>query len=95
MTASAEGLAVVRGDLDRLQKLLAVGGFEEKRGCSRFHCFAADRRIVHACEDNYLCRGRDLARVTTAQPFDIESREGLSEFVVLSDQLVADSGEAA
>lgn len=31
--------------------------------------------------------GRDLARINTARPDDIESSEGLSEFVVLSGQL--------
>ena len=40
-------------------------------------------------------QGRALARVTTVHPFDIESREGLSEFVVLSEQLVPGTGEAA
>jgi hypothetical protein len=34
-------------------------------------------------------QGRELARVSTARPFGIESREGLSEFIVLSDQVTA------
>jgi hypothetical protein len=36
-------------------------------------------------------RGRELVRITTARPDDIESTEGVSEFVVLSAQLSADS----
>jgi hypothetical protein len=36
-------------------------------------------------------RGRELSRVTTARPDDIESTEGVSEFIVLSAQLSADS----
>jgi len=32
-------------------------------------------------------RGRELARISMARPDDIESTEGLSEFVVLSAQL--------
>jgi len=39
-------------------------------------------------------QGRDLARITTAIPFAIESRDGLSEFVVLSAQLVVHTGES-
>ena len=38
--------------------------------------------------------GREVVRITTARPCDIESSEGLSEFVVLASQLAA-SGEAA
>lgn len=38
-------------------------------------------------------QGRQLARVTTALPFAIESRDGLSEFIILIEQLVAGSGE--
>src|SRR5215467_3218651 len=32
--------------------------------------------------------GRDLARVTTERPDDVESTEGLSEFVILSRDLL-------
>ncbi|MFZ0980832.1 MAG: hypothetical protein WAN23_15625 [Candidatus Acidiferrales bacterium] len=32
-------------------------------------------------------RGRDLVRISTARPGDIESTEGLSEFVVLPSQV--------
>jgi|SRR6266850_4703095 len=31
--------------------------------------------------------GRQLRRITTARPFDLQSTEGLSEFVVLSSQV--------
>jgi len=37
--------------------------------------------------------GIRLVRITTARPCDIESTEGLSEFVVLSTQLSADPGQ--
>src|SRR5262245_65666010 len=50
----------------------------------------ADCRVLAQWTDDL---GRQLARITTAQPFDVESREGLSEFVVLSEQLVTGSGE--
>ena len=33
--------------------------------------------------------GRDLARISIANPLDDQSTEGLSEFVVLADQLVS------
>ena len=32
-------------------------------------------------------QGRELVRVTTARPYPIESTEGVSEFVVLDEQL--------
>ena len=48
----------------------------------------ADCEVLSYWSDKF---GRELVRVTTARPFDIESREGLSEFVVLSDQLVPDA----
>ncbi len=38
--------------------------------------------------------GRELVRITTIRPYGIESREGLSEFVVFAKQLVEDCGEA-
>ena len=38
--------------------------------------------------------GRPLVHITTARPDDIESAEGLSEFVVLSSQLTAEFAPA-
>jgi hypothetical protein len=40
--------------------------------------------VLNQWEDG---KGRKLVRISTAKPFDIESTEGLSEFVVLSTQL--------
>jgi hypothetical protein len=31
--------------------------------------------------------GRKLVHITTAQPYDIETTEGLSDFVVIQEQL--------
>lgn len=31
--------------------------------------------------------GRQLARITTARPYDVDSTEGISEFVVLAEQV--------
>jgi hypothetical protein len=39
--------------------------------------------------------GRALARITTARPRDIESRDGSSEFVVFARQLGAAGGDGA
>src|SRR3954451_14163086 len=53
---------------------------------------AADCEVLARWKDD---EGRELARVTTSRPFDIESREGVSEFVVLVEQLVRGCGETA
>ncbi len=53
---------------------------------------AADCEVLARWTDN---EGRELARITTARPFDIESRQGLSEFVVSTNQLVRGTGDAA
>lgn len=45
----------------------------------------ADCELLARWEDE---RGQELSRITTVRPFDIESLEGLSEFVVFSSQLV-------
>jgi hypothetical protein len=42
--------------------------------------------VLSRLEDD---KGRELVRVTTIKPWDMESTEGLSEFVVLSTQLTA------
>jgi hypothetical protein len=36
-------------------------------------------------------KGRELIRINTADPFQIESTEGLSEFIVLRDQVATSS----
>jgi hypothetical protein len=46
--------------------------------------------VLNRWEDD---KGRKLARISTARPIDIESTEGLSEFVVLSAQLIASPDE--
>jgi hypothetical protein len=38
--------------------------------------------------------GRRLARVTTARPFGVESTEGVTEFVVLSEQVIGFGNQA-
>ncbi|HKV64614.1 MAG TPA: hypothetical protein VJO16_22105 [Candidatus Acidoferrum sp.] len=48
--------------------------------------------VLSRSEDD---KGRKLVRISTAKPFDIESREGLSEFVVLSAQLSVSQGLSA
>jgi hypothetical protein len=45
----------------------------------------ADCEVLARWQDK---AGRQLARVTTVRPFDIESTEGFAEFVVLAEQLV-------
>jgi len=37
---------------------------------------------------------RDLVRISTADPYGIESSEGLSEFVVLKTQISMPSGDS-
>jgi hypothetical protein len=39
--------------------------------------------------------GRELASISTADPYSIESSEGLSEFVVLQTQISAPPDDAA
>jgi hypothetical protein len=51
----------------------------------------ADCEVLERWKDE---QGREVARITTVRAFDIESIEGLSEFVVLSSQLAAAVGEA-
>lgn len=52
----------------------------------------ADCQLLARWSDD---KGRELARISTARPFEIESREGLTEFVMLVNQLVLGTGEAA
>jgi hypothetical protein len=48
--------------------------------------------VLSRSEDD---KGRKLVRITTIKPWDIESTEGLSEFVVLSAQLTVGPEETA
>ena len=45
----------------------------------------ADCEVLARWEDE---QGRELVRITTARPYDIESSEGVSEFVVFATQVV-------
>ncbi len=45
----------------------------------------ADCEVLARWEDE---QGRELVRITTARPYDIESSEGVSDFVVFATQVV-------